>query len=447
MANKSINEYLFELWTEGNIEELQKQVKQLAKAFRIETINKINELGFKGYVEFAIKEAKESLLRVQNPTPKDIETFGKDYFADLEQRAKDTIDYFEGLLKDGKLLESEMAEYKNRLLKIEKLGESVIEDEFLKNYSILPNSPITKVIKNISIAKSNTNATNIPVNKNARLQETIDLQGGRGIYLYFNNNEKYEIVFDNLKALNKRQSIAFRKTLNFILIKANEQNVPNNIYFDLEEYQKMTGYKNKDTAYRGAIRNFDNLRRMSIGGVIGGRGKRKEVRNKATYVFIARDITYNQCCIECKPELVHMLSQYFTLLPTWAGELGTKAYDMLDYIFYMARQKQNLTNIQKNKSFNISLRSINENIGGHDPTKTDRHTQFIINPILDAIEEIEEKQQGEGIKITPIYNHDYKNAHDFLEGYLEIQLGKEAINYFIKRHADRQKHLKKGSKK
>lgn len=445
MATKSINEYLFELWTDGNMEELQKQVQQLAKAFRSETIKRINDLGFKGYVEFAIKEAKESLSRVQNPSPKDIETFGEGYFVELTQRAKETIDYFEGLLKDESLLKSEMTEYMNRLIEIESRGR--IEDVFLENYNILPNSPITKVIKNISIAKSNIKATKIPVNKNAKLQETIDLQGGRGIYLYFNNNEKYEIVFDNLRALNKRQSIAFRKTLNFILIKANEQNVPNNIYFDLEEYQKMAGYKSKDTAYRGAIRNFDNIRRMSIGGVISGRGKGKEIRNKASYVFIARDITYNQCCIECKPELVDMLSQYFTLLPTWAGELDTKAYDLLDYIFYMARQKQNLANIQKNKSFNINLRTINENIGGHDPAETTRHTEYIIDPILNAVEEIEEKQQGEGVKITPIYNHNYKNAYDFLEGYLEIQLGKEAINYFIKRHADRQKHLKKGSKK
>lgn len=317
-------------------------------------------------------------------------------------------------------------------------------DRFLQDYAYLPNSPITKFIKNVSIAKSNTKSNKIPVNKNTKVQETIDLEGGKGIYAYITKNENYEIIFKDLKALKTRQSIAFRKTLNFILIKANEQNVPRQIYFDLEEYQNMAGYKNKDTAYRGAVKNFETLRGLSVGGTIT-RGK-KEIRNKTSYVFISKDITYNQCYIECKPELVEMLSQYFTLLPCWAGELSTKPYDLLDYVFYMARQSQNLKNIKDKKIFNVGLKAINENIGGHEPEATQRHTEYIIDPILNAIEEIEVIQaaaQRTNIKITPIYNFDYKNAYDFLEGYLEIELDEEAINYYIDRNEAQIKRIKK----
>lgn len=329
----------------------------------------------------------------------------------------------------------------------EKLPE-IVEKELIENYCILPNSPITKFMKNVSIAKSNTKAKAIAKSKNVKIQETIDYEGGRGIYDYITTNESYEIIFEELKALKTRQSISLRKTMNFILIKANEQNKPRAITFDLEEYQNMTGYKSKDTAYRGAIRNFEILRGISVGGVVK-RGK-KEVRHKTSYIFIAKDISYNQCIIECKPELVEMLSQYYTLLPKWAGELNTKPYDLLDYIFYMARQSQNLKNIKEKNTFNVSLKAINDNIGGHDPDETQRHTEYIINPILDAIEEIEETQaaaERTNIKITPMYNHDYKNAYDFLEGYLKIELDEEALNYYIDRNEAKIREVRKALSK
>jgi len=420
---------------------LKEIIKEQTKKLRDETLKLIDELGPIGYIKHSITKLQEEMLRLQNPTEEDEFKYTDAYFRDMLKVCHDGIDFYESLLEDEKAAQKFILDYKKQLLKMEEL---ILAEEKLQNYNHLPNSPITKFIKNLSIAKSNTKATKIPINKNAKFQETIDLERGRGIYLYINKNEKYEIVFDDLKILRARQNIGFRKTLNFILIKANEQNIPRTIYFDLEEYQKMAGYKNKDTAFRAAKKNFENLRGLSIGGRIVR--NKKEIRNKTSYVFISKDISYNQCYIECKPELVNMLCQYFTLLPTWAGELNTKAYDLLDYIFYMARQKQNLSNIKKNKSFNISLKSINENIGGHDPTKTSRHTEYIIDPILNAIEEIEEKQKGEGIKITPIYDHNYKNAYDFLEGYLEIQLGEEATNYFINLYSDNEKQLKKNNK-
>lgn len=328
----------------------------------------------------------------------------------------------------------------------EKLAEKlpqIVENELIENYCILPNSPVTKFVKNISIAKSNTKAKEIPRNKNVKVRETIDLEGGRGIYDYINAQSNYQVVIDDLKALISKKSISVRKTFNFILIKANQQNKPRVISFNLEEYQKMAGYKTKNSAYRGAIRNFETLRGISIGKSSSNYSKSNYI---VSYIFTALKISYNQCYVECNPSIIETLCEYYTLFPTWAGELNTKAYDLLDYIFYMARQSQNLKNIKDKNIFNVSLKSINENIGGHDPGETQRHTEYIINPILDAIEEIEETQAAAdrtNIKITPIYNHDYKNAYDFLEGYLEIELDDEALNYYIDRNAARIKEVKK----
>ena len=95
-----------------------KQVKQLAKAFRIETINKINELGFKGYVEFAIKEAKRAYYVFKIQLPRILKRLEKII---LQIRAKSKRHYrlLRGSFKRWKTTRIEMAEYKNRLLKIE----------------------------------------------------------------------------------------------------------------------------------------------------------------------------------------------------------------------------------------------------------------------------------------------------------------------------------------
>lgn len=394
----------------------------------------------------------ESLLRKTYRMFKDdnLDILARQYAeADLEN-SPNKKDLHEKLINE---IESSNGKFENNAYKyneLENIIQKTIADMFknnaLQDYDFLPNSTPIKFMKNLSIAKSNTKNKRIPVNKNVKVWETPDLQSGSVNYDYIvSDKESYNLKFDNIKSLQSRQSISLRKTLNFIFIKANEQNNPKNIYFDLKEYQEATGYKSKDTAYRGAKRNFEHLRSFSIGGTIT-RGN-KEIRNRTSYIFIAKDISYNQCFIECKPELVEMLSQYFTLLPKWAGELNTKAYDLLDYIFYMARQKQNVCNIQKDKTFNISFKAINDYIGGHDPLKTDRHTQQIIDPIFKAIEEIENTQKGERLYITPIYNHDYKNVYEFLEGYIEIKLGQEATEYFCNRNKIRNKKMKKSLKK
>lgn len=419
-------------------EDYKKQVDEFIIRFQERRFTEIiKNVGIEKFFQDRIKAAEAATKKAINEN-KDPETkvYTEYGLNEIIKNYKEVIEISQTVLDKAKFIKKEDIKDLGFSEILELLNNQDVEtNSFLQDYAYLPNSPITKFIKNISIAKSNTKSNKIPVNKNTKVRETIDLEGGKGIYAYITKNENYEIIFKDLKALKTRQSIAFRKTLNFILIKANEQNVPLQIYFDLEEYQKMAGYKTKNSAYRGAVKNFETIRGLSVGGTIT-RGK-KEIRNKTSYVFISKDITYNQCYIECKPELVEMLSQYFTLLPYWAGELTTKPYDLLDYLFYMARQSQNLKNIKDKKIFNVGLKTINENIGGHDPGETQRHTEYIINPILDAIEEIEDIQaaaQRNNIKITPIYNHDYKNAYDFLEGYLEIELDEEAINYYIDRN-------------
>ena len=58
--------------------------------------------------------------------------------------------------------------------------------------------------------------------------------------------------------------------------------------------------------------------------------------------------------------------------------------------------------------------------------------------ILSLIE-IEETQKNNELKIAPVYDFDYKNAHDFLNGYLQIEMEPNALNYYIENGKTRNK--------
>ena len=430
----------------NSIEDYKKQVDDfIIKVQERRFTEIIKNVGIEKFFQNRIKAAEAAIKKAinENKDPK-TKVYTEYGLNEIIKTYKEVIEISKDVLDKAKFIKKEDIKDLGFSEILELLNNQDLEtNNFLQNYCILPNSPVTKFVKNISIAKSNTKAKEIPRNKNVKVRETIDLEGGRGIYDYINAQSNYQVVIDDLKALISKKSISVRKTFNFILIKANQQNKPRVISFNLEEYQKMAGYKTKNSAYRGAIRNFETLRGISIGKSSSNYSKSNYI---VSYIFTALKISYNQCYVECNPSIIETLCEYYTLFPTWAGELNTKAYDLLDYIFYMARQSQNLKNIKDKNIFNVSLKSINQNIGGHDPGETQRHTEYIINPILDAIEEIEETQAAAdrtNIKITPIYNHDYKNAYDFLEGYLEIELDDEALNYYIDRNAARIKEVKK----
>ncbi len=315
---------------------------------------------------------------------------------------------------------------------IEKAKETTKSEPLPRIYDVLPNSPVTNLVKRISMSAGKE----IAASKNATIKTQETLNGKYLVsYKSSDGNEEYEISIDNIQALKKKQSAKLRKVMNFILIKANEQHFPSKITFTLDEYMSKTGATSKDAAYRAAKKELDMLLGFQIAGTVK-RGK-KEIRSTLSYVFTGRDVSYNQCEMRCNPDYVQLMCQYFSLLPQWAGELKTKAYDLLDYIYYMARQ--NTDKISERGHFNISLKAANNYMGSHSPEDTQRHTEYIIDPILNAITEIEETQKNNELKITPVYDFDYKNAHDFLNGYLQIEMEPNALNYYIENGKTRNK--------
>jgi hypothetical protein len=144
------------------------------------------------------------------------------------------------------------------------------------------------------------------------------------------------------------------------------------------------------------------------------------------------------------------------LRPTWIYELKRNGFILADYIYDQARQKQSQDSIVKKNTFNVSLKQIRKVLGLPEPIKkndkekrdpqqktTTRHRQMVIDPILDAIMEVE-GENGQRIGITRHFDFN-DNVFNFLEGYIEIELIEHETLYIKERHADRTKKGRKTS--
>lgn len=303
-----------------------------------------------------------------------------------------------------------------------------IEREKIGN--VIPNSPTTHTLK--GIFETAGTKRDLKVSKNAKMEAKKDLYGN-ATYNYESKGDTFEISISDYKKILTRQDKTTRKVFNFILEKYNQQKT-DTIYFTLQEIIDRGMYKNKDTARRGIDKAISKLMLIHVKGATT-KGKRTTSIQRCQLVM--KSSVANDSYIEVEPALFNFLCQYYTMLPVWSDRLGSKAYSILDYIYYRARQE--LQSIKDTKSFNISLRTLNDHLAQPDPKDTVKHSQYIIDPLLEAIGEIEliqaeyKKNNNEvmTLNISPIYADNYSNANDFLNGYLNINLDEYTTNYLI----------------
>lgn len=295
---------------------------------------------------------------------------------------------------------------------------------------VIPNSPTTHALK--SIFETAGTKQELKASKNINMETKRDLYGN-ATYNYESTSNTFEISIADYKKVLTRQDVMTRKIFNFILEKYNQQK-DDTIHFTLDEIVERGLYKNKDTARRGVDRAIAKLMLIHVKGTTT---KGKKTTSISRCQLIMESKVANSSYIKVKPSLYNYLSQYYTMLPTWGDQLKGKAYSILDYIYYRARQE--MKNIKEKNSFNISLRTLNDHLAQPSPEDTRRHTEYIIDPILEAIEEIEmvQAQHKEAsnemmsLQIQPVYPDNYSNANDFLNGYLIISLDDKTEGYLI----------------
>ena len=313
----------------------------------------------------------------------------------------------------------------------------------LGNYIFLPNNSIHQLIKQTLNSPQKVAAVKKGIISTQRNTITEDIS------ITYNGQDGSIVTIElaRAKELFKGRVRGGAKMYNFFLQKTNEQYRQEKTTFLLQELVDLGIYANKDSAYRGIKTITDKMMNMYIEGIMieYEGGKKKERRNIKAALIAQRDISYTACHISLPP-IIRENTKYITILPEWNYRLSENGFMLLDYIYFLARQ--NAEKIKKEHIFTISLEAIRVRLGLPTPEKAGKDPKrLILEPIEKAIEDIEDQRDGTDIKITPAYNPDYKNIHEYLQGYIEIQLDNNAEAYMFKIAKDKEKELKQIEKR
>lgn len=253
---------------------------------------------------------------------------------------------------------------------------------------------------------------------------------------------------DTLAGSNK----AAKKLFVYILAKLNEQalsngkQISNTISFPLEELVELGLYSSVRSARQGVTTAADTLTSLKIAATVSKGKKNKLEQAELAVIFPYCRIKKNVVTVDLNPRINwETIATFFTMLPIYSFKLGTKAFDLIFYIFYLARQ--NVQKIRETGHFNVSMRAIHSRlmlpseVENHDPTRTIRE------PIEKAIEDIENAANTSDFTITPHFNEGGSVKEYLDNGYIEIGLKGEYAQTFIDLATRRSQQIEKAAKR
>ncbi|MCR4890517.1 MAG: hypothetical protein K5979_15285 [Ruminococcus sp.] len=253
---------------------------------------------------------------------------------------------------------------------------------------------------------------------------------------------------DKLKGTNKTISKLFA----FSLVKLNEQAeqggqlTRNTIEFSLQELVDRGFYSNTVNARAGVKKAFEVLTNMKVSGTIA-KGKKKNIEQaELAVLFTYCRIKKNVVTVDLNSRINwEMLTQFYTILPKWAFSLPVKPWDLLYYVFYLARQ--NLDKISKQGYFTISFQAIHSRLVLPEAEYTKNPQRDIKDVIEKAITEIEERAHTPELQFIPRYN-EKDNIKEYLSnGYLEVHFSGAYAAAFLDLYKRNTKRLEQAEKK
>lgn len=253
---------------------------------------------------------------------------------------------------------------------------------------------------------------------------------------------------DKLKGTNKTISKLFA----FSLVKLNEQAeqggqlTRNTIEFSLQELVDRGFYSDIRGARVGVKKAFEVLTNMKVSGTIA-KGKKKNIEQaELAVLFTYCRIKKNVVTVDLNSRINwEMLTQFYTILPKWAFSLPVKPWDLLYYVFYLARQ--NLDKISKQGYFTISFQAIHSRLVLPEAEYTKNPQRDIKDVIERAITEIEERAHTPELQFIPRYN-EKDNIKEYLSnGYLEVHFSGAYAVAFLDLYKRNTKRLEQAEKK
>lgn len=234
----------------------------------------------------------------------------------------------------------------------------------------------------------------------------------------------------------KLQGKGIKKCFAFLLTESNKQNFKPSISFPLQELVDRGMYSNVINARAGIKNALDTLQTIKFSGTIK-KGKKKTIsQSEAGVLFYHYKIKNNYVDVSVNENFnIDFIASYYALIPKFIYALNnSNAFDIAEYIFLQARQ--NTEAIKTGEPLNISFWKLHELLAlpcAEDKAYTEegkkwKPKQYVIEPILTAIEDIKAEAQNRGntdFIITVNYNENYKTLEEFLEGYISISFSGE----------------------
>lgn len=264
------------------------------------------------------------------------------------------------------------------------------------------------------------------------------------------NGSTFTVGFAQADKYLLKTNKTFKKLLLFSLQKLAAQNEPVEVGFSLQELVDLGMYSTTSNAIRGIKEFFAQQKQTTISGTF--QKGRKTIREEGGILFYHYHIENGYVKLSINENFnLDFITNYYTVFPRFAYALSINAFSLVRYIFFLARQ--NTQPIRDKGKFTISLDAVRENLGLPAPedVKNRRYRQLIIEPIEQAIEEIENALQtvpeakNYGFTITPVVS-DTGNINQWLEGYLEIGLKDDFAETFIRLAAKKEAQREKWTK-
>lgn len=374
-------------------------------------------------------------------TRKDFKLFtGKDEILEAIKQGIPENYYFEIIEIDDVKKDSEnkaQAIYISKLYLIEKVTA-------LAKYDILPTSPALYLFntalthnskrKTITTTKNGTKQSD----RHQAIKYTPTKDGG---YTITQTNSRsgqiLELTFMNAE---KMQGKGVKKCFAFLLTKSNEQHFNPVISFSLNELVERGMYSDTNNARRGLKAALDTLQNIKFSGTIK-KGKNKSiVQAEAGVLFYHYKIKNSSVEVSVNENFnIEFIAAYYALFPQFAYALSnSNAFDLCEYIFMQART--NTQAIKDKSSLTISFKKIREILALPEERDIEnkrnwKPKQYVIDPILSAVEDLTteaEKSKYKDFEIAAVYDPDYKNLSEFLEGYIKITFKGEVYASLIK---------------
>ncbi|MCQ2486224.1 MAG: hypothetical protein MJ168_12960 [Clostridia bacterium] len=265
-----------------------------------------------------------------------------------------------------------------------KLPSSPITDFLILLLYILPDlrAVDTLIARNRKISKS-TSAMQYKVKGNTLLAEKKS------------DSEQILLRFDEYRSIPPPKLIVFLlwQINKLAIVDANI--VTHEIEFNIQELVQCGMYKSVTSA-KTALQHLNRITDIYFRGTV--KCEESKTVNEWQRPIQSVDITKRKVTVNLNPDFPwEMLTRYYMQLPEEAFSLSRRAFLMMYYCCYLARQ--NTSEIKHHGSFSILLRTVQYRLNLPDEGKTTQPKKLIKNPIADIVNEINSLSCGIKLKL------------------------------------------------